>query len=133
MSHDKVYDALPKRLHNKVEVFSASEIGQKYLYHISTKPNIRRFIPEVSRRTMNIEDRSIPRISTSAHLTGAFSASQIIETEFEQAENALEILQGDGGSCTVRDPGTRTDLQIRIRKTSKRLPLARRFKEQVYE
>lgn len=90
MSKEKVYGAIPSRLHKKIEVLSADELGRDFLYHLSSDSNIRKFIPQVSNRTMNIEDRSIPRVSTSAHLAGAMSAAQFVEWDFQDSRDDFD-------------------------------------------
>lgn len=79
---DQVLEALPSRIHNQVKIVLPEDIGQDYLLHFSTDKNIREFRPTVSRRTLNREDRSIPRIATTPHLEGALAAYQMHLIDF---------------------------------------------------
>ena len=65
-------DLFPNSIRNNVDVIEAPE-GGTIVYHISTNPKIKVFEPRVSRRTMNKEDRSVPRVSAAATLNGCLS------------------------------------------------------------
>lgn len=59
-----------------VTIVSAEEMGQRWLYHISTDPKIKQFIPELTRRTAQKEDRTIPRVSTAPTIIGCLLGYQ---------------------------------------------------------
>lgn len=65
-----------------VTVVTAEELGQRWLYHISTNPKIKRFIPELSRRTAMKEDRTVPRVSTAPTIIGCLLGYQADLGEF---------------------------------------------------
>lgn len=67
---------------DNVTVVSAEELGQRWLYHISVDPKIKRFIPELSRRTALKEDRTVPRISTAPTIIGCLLGYQADLGEF---------------------------------------------------
>ena len=67
---------------SEIHVLTANEVGRP-LYHISMNPNIKSFIPQVSKRTINKEDRSIPRISTATSLIGCFNGYQSMVSDME--------------------------------------------------
>lgn len=57
------------------------------LYHISMNPNIKQFTPQVSKRTLDRENRSLPRISTSTSLIGCMNGYQSILPDMEKRSN----------------------------------------------
>ena len=61
---------LPAPLKKALQVKTFEEVGP--LYHMSLNGNIKKFIPNVSRRTMHTENVSVPRISTAPTLLGCF-------------------------------------------------------------
>lgn len=73
---DQFISTLPANIRKNVTVVTPDDIGQVMVYHISTDPGIRKFRPEVSRRTAQDEDRSVPRVSTATSITGCIQAYQ---------------------------------------------------------
>lgn len=69
---DSFLDLFPNTIRNNVEVIEASE-QNNIVFHISTNPKIKVFEPRVSRRTMQKEDRSVPRVSAAGTLNGCLS------------------------------------------------------------
>lgn len=82
---DLRFNKLVKKLSDKISLESVDEsiyntypmlkgagewIEPTQLLHISYDPKIKKFVPNVSKRTMNKENRNIPRISTSDLLLG---------------------------------------------------------------
>lgn len=67
---------------NELTLYSAGEINRP-LYHVSMNPNIERFTPQVSKRTLGKEDRSVPRISTSTSLVGCLNGYQSMVSDME--------------------------------------------------
>lgn len=60
---------------NQLTLYSAAEVNRP-LYHISMDSNISYFTPQISKRTLSVEDRSLPRISTSTCLIGCLNGYQ---------------------------------------------------------
>lgn len=65
-----------------VTIVTASELGQRWLYHISLDPKIKQFVPSLTRRTAQKEDRSVPRISTAPTIIGCILGYQYDINEF---------------------------------------------------
>lgn len=61
---------------DNVTVVSPQELGQRWLYHISTDPKIKQFIPALTRRTAMKEDRTVPRISVASSIIGCLIGYQ---------------------------------------------------------
>lgn len=70
---------------SEISLFSASQVNRP-LYHVSMNPNIGSFTPKVSKRTINKEDRSVPRISTSTSLIGCLNGYQSMVSDMEGRE-----------------------------------------------
>lgn len=83
---EQVLETLPSRIQNQVQIVLPEDLGQDYLLHISVDKNIREFRPSVSNRTLNSEDRSVPRIATTPHLDGALAAYQAHPLDFDDPE-----------------------------------------------
>lgn len=69
----------------EVDILKASDVNRP-LYHISMNPQIKHFRPQVSQRTLNTEDRSVPRISTSTCIFGCFNGYQSIISDIQGRE-----------------------------------------------
>lgn len=65
-----------------VTIVTASELGQRWLYHISLDPKIKQFVPSLTRRTAQKEDRTVPRISTAPTIIGCILGYQYDINEF---------------------------------------------------
>lgn len=65
-----------------LKLFSAKEVNRP-LYHISMNPRIKLFTPQISKRTMTKEDRSLPRISTSTSLIGCMNGYQSVHHDIK--------------------------------------------------
>lgn len=59
-----------------VTIVSAEELGQRWLYHFSTDGKIKQFVPALTRRTAQKEDRTVPRISTAPTIIGCILGYQ---------------------------------------------------------
>lgn len=57
-------------------VVSPQELGQRWLYHISVNSKIKQFIPALTQRTAQKEDRTIPRISVAPTIIGCLIGYQ---------------------------------------------------------
>lgn len=80
---DQYLDTLDPDVKKNVEVVTPQSLGQKNLLHISVDAKIRTFTPNVSRRTANNENRSVPRISTAPTLAGAILGYQTLEFDYD--------------------------------------------------
>lgn len=74
MSKSQVERALSSKVAKRSEIMSAKEVGVPYLIHISDNPNIKKFEPFITRRMLESEDRTTPRISCSSNLAGAIGS-----------------------------------------------------------
>jgi hypothetical protein len=61
---------LPDKVKKGVKVVTAAQLGMDHLLHISTNGKIKEFIPFITQRSANNEDRTVPRISTAPTLLG---------------------------------------------------------------
>jgi len=68
---DRYLSTVPKAVEKNCEVVSADEIGRIHMVHISTNTNIKAFIPMMSGRTMDKEDRSVARVCVAPELLSA--------------------------------------------------------------
>lgn len=77
----------PATIGNNVEILTKQN-SAGITFHISTNPALKFFEPRVSRRTLNKEDRSVPRVSTAATLNGCLSgySAALYDWEDEQAD-----------------------------------------------
>lgn len=80
---ERYIQTLDPRVRDNVEIVSAQELKQDYLFHISKDGNIKKFTPQLSRRTAKKEDRTVPRICTATTLGGTVLAYQSIEHDYE--------------------------------------------------
>lgn len=71
---------------NELFLVSAKELNRP-LYHISMDPNIKQFTPQISKRTLTKENRSIPRISTSTSLIGCMNGYQSVLSDMERRQD----------------------------------------------
>jgi len=65
-----------------VTIVTAEELGQRWLYHISTNGKIKQFVPSLTQRSAQKEDRSVPRISTAPTIIGCLLGYQADIMEF---------------------------------------------------
>ncbi|QXO10136.1 hypothetical protein pEaSNUABM37_00175 [Erwinia phage pEa_SNUABM_37] len=68
----KFLEFWPSTIGSNVEILTPAN-SSGVTFHISTNNALKSFEPRVSRRTMNKEDRSVPRVSTAATLNGCLS------------------------------------------------------------
>ena len=73
---------LDHKTQQNVTILDRDTLGQRYVFHMSTDPKIKRFIPMVSRRTMHTENRNVPRISVAPHLGGAILGYSAMDMDF---------------------------------------------------
>lgn len=82
-------DLFPPLIRKNVEIVPGGPAGG-VTFHISVNSKIKRMEPCVSRRTMNKEDRSVPRISTAQTLNGCLSGYSAALYDWESpVENFL--------------------------------------------
>lgn len=58
------------------KVVGPDQLGQEWLYHISTNHGIKKFIPQLTQRTAQKEDRSVPRVSVAPTIFGCILGYQ---------------------------------------------------------
>lgn len=61
---------MPPGAVEKLQLRQRSDYYSQQLYHISTNPKIKAFVPQVSRRTIDKEDIRVPRVSTAPGIIG---------------------------------------------------------------
>lgn len=83
----KFLEFWPATIGNNVEVLTP-ENSAGVTFHISTNNSLKSFEPRVSRRTMNKEDRSVPRVSTAGTLNGCLSgySAALYDWEYMDAD-----------------------------------------------
>lgn len=83
----KFLEFWPNTIGNNVEVLTP-ENSAGVTFHISTNNSLKSFEPRVSRRTMNKEDRSVPRVSTAGTLNGCLSgySAALYDWEYMDAD-----------------------------------------------
>lgn len=64
------YARLPREVASELTPVRASKLPYPYLLHISRDNKIEKFVPSVTNRSLNGEDRSVPRVSTATTLAG---------------------------------------------------------------
>ena len=69
--YERMVRLFPPTTANKLTVVPAGVIGDQ-LFHISISDKIKKFVPVISHRTGNKENRSVPRVSTAPTLLGCF-------------------------------------------------------------
>ncbi len=65
------------------EVVSPDDLGQEWLYHISTNPGIKKFVPALTQRSAPKEDRSVPRVSVAPTIFGCILGYQQDRSDWE--------------------------------------------------
>lgn len=61
---------LPPAVRKELRIATPQSLGQSHLLHISKDTAIAEFVPSVSRRTLDLENRSIARVSTAPTVAG---------------------------------------------------------------
>jgi hypothetical protein len=75
----------PNTIGNNVDILTPAN-SSGVVFHISTNNSLKSFEPRVSRRTMNREDRSVPRVSTAGTLNGCLSGYSSALYDWEQMD-----------------------------------------------
>ena len=68
---DRYLSTLSKTIQKSIQVVSSDELNRTHLVHISTNTNIKAFVPMMSGRTMDKEDRGVARVCTAPELLSA--------------------------------------------------------------
>lgn len=68
---DRYLATLAPQIHKNIEVVAADEMGRSHLLHISPNTNIDAFVPMMSGRTQDKEDRAVARVCTAPELVSA--------------------------------------------------------------
>lgn len=90
------------------DIVSKRELGQDFMLHIARKPK-RYYYPRISKRQMDAEDMSVPRITVSDSLLGCITGYSAIGTNF----------------FSVRDSGliiTKIDFDTALKPNNKLVP-----------
>lgn len=77
---------LPPSKQGEVKVRHHRDMPHSKLYHISSNHELGPMMPSVTRRTLEAEDRAVPRISTSTSLAGCILAYQACTHDFESPD-----------------------------------------------
>lgn len=85
---------LPDNVKKELSVVSSAELGTDKLLHISTDPKIKQFVPNITKRTANNENRSVPRISTAPSLLGCLIGYCAAALDFSQGDHHPDWLGG---------------------------------------
>lgn len=73
---------LPTKVVGELRPVGPSDLFSGQLYHVSTDPKIKGFIPQVSRRTLEKEDMRVPRICTAPGIVGCLIAYGAIWADY---------------------------------------------------
>ncbi|MEQ5216045.1 hypothetical protein ABN214_15095 [Proteus terrae] len=79
-------ELFPPAIKNNTKILG-NGVDLNYTFHISTNPKIKLFTPSISQRTMNKEDRSVPRISTAKTLNGCIGGYVALLYDFEAMDD----------------------------------------------
>lgn len=68
---EKYLELCSNRVKDNVEIVTANELGQNYFLHVSPdKMDRKKYIPQISKRQADSEDRTIPRITVADTILG---------------------------------------------------------------
>jgi hypothetical protein len=79
---EKWLEAVPDKVTRNTTIVTPKDLKQSYLFHISKNTTIKTFIPSVSARGADSENRQITRIHTSDSLMGCMIGYGAIESDF---------------------------------------------------
>lgn len=79
---------LTPKVRDNVTIVTPEDIGSPFLLHVSKKPNIKRFTPFIGFRQANMEDRTLPRVTTSVQLLGCLIGYAMSEIEFIEGQRS---------------------------------------------
>jgi len=79
---NRFLDLFSPKVKNGVEILDARVAGGM-TFHISANTKLKTFEPRISQRTLNKEDRSVPRISTAQTLNGCLSGYSSAISDWE--------------------------------------------------
>lgn len=91
---ERYLENLEPTVRKNLKIVSSEDLGQDYLYHLSTDRNIKKFTPRLTRRSMEDEDRTLPRISTSPSLVGCILGHKNIIKDFTSLERKKNVFHG---------------------------------------
>lgn len=84
---ERALELIPDSIAKGLKVVKPEDLEGGALYHISTNTKIAKFVPCISKRTMDGEDRSVPRICVSPTITGCMLAYGAIYSDFYAWDN----------------------------------------------
>jgi len=79
----------PDEVARELRVVTPNRLRQPYLLHMSKNTQLTMFSPQVTRRVLADENRSIPRISTAPTLAGCLMSYSSDLTDFAKQQNGL--------------------------------------------
>lgn len=85
---------LPDKVKKGVKVVTAAELGMDHLLHISTNGKIKEFIPFITQRSVDSEDRSVPRVCTAPTLLGCLIGYGIASDDFLNPPESRDSYKG---------------------------------------
>jgi len=99
-------ETLPPAVVKNTKIVTPGTAGQSFMLHISTNPNIRKFIPQIGDRQHHLEDRTVPRICVAPHILGCVIGYNRIGHDFVQKADGKSDANGAGwvGGWTIYAP-----------------------------
>lgn len=85
---------LPEKVRAELKPVDREKLGVELLLHISKDTAIQEFSPVISRRTLELEDRSVPRISTAPSLAGCLIGYQSYLSDFLNRPTVTNVKGG---------------------------------------
>jgi len=114
---DRAIELLPDSVSKGLKVVSPSDLPAGTLYHISTNHNIPTFIPCVSKRTMEGEDRTVPRVCVSPDVLKAMLGYGAVYSDFQDWDEKKQRLKNNAYWMIYR-----FDFDLAIRPVKRLLP-----------
>lgn len=79
---EEMLDHMSTRVQQNTEVVTPKEVGSDFFLHISSNPNIRKFVPQLTLRGSPMENRDVTRVYVAPTLLGCFIGYAMAEFEF---------------------------------------------------
>lgn len=81
----------PEEMVSQLKIVTKDEVKNGVLYHVSKNGKLTKFIPYVSQRTLDDEDRIFPRVSTSPTLAGCLMGYQSDLSDFHRHSSGRSL------------------------------------------
>lgn len=114
---DRVLELLPASIAKGLKIVSPADLPAGTLYHISTNHDIPKFIPCISRRTMEGEDRSVPRVCVSPDILKAMLGYGAVYSDFQDWDSSKGKMKNKADWMIYQ-----FDFELAIRPLKKLLP-----------